>query len=97
MPAESVGVPFCKWERHPCAWDFAVSQVQAIRRFGAACASGRRRADLRSKKGAIIAAMDFVMSRKGSMDRKGAMDFQCNDHLHHYIMATIPLVLDPVH
>ena len=71
------------------------SQMQSIKGFGpfgAACASGRRRADLISRKG----AMDFVMSRKCSMDRKGAMDFQGNDHLHHYNMATIPLVMDPV-
>ena len=70
--------------------------MQAIRGLGAACAtcsaSGRRRANLMSRKG----TMDFVMSRKGSMDKKGAMDFQVNDYLHHYNMATIPLVIDPV-
>ena len=92
MPAESIGVPFCKWERNPCAWDSAVSQIQAIRGLGAACASGRRRADLMSRKG----AMDLVKSRKGSMDRKGAMDFKGNDHLPHYNIATIPLVIYPV-
>ena len=91
MPAESIGVPFCKWERNPCAWDSAVSQMQAIRGLGAVCTSGRRRADLMSRKG----TMDFVMSRKGSMDRKGAMDFQGNDHLHPYNMSTI-LVINPV-
>ena len=31
MPAESGEVPFCKRERYPCAWDPAVSQIQAIR------------------------------------------------------------------
>ena len=77
MQAESIGVPFCKWERNQCAWDTAVSQIQAIR---VECASGLRNANLMSRKG----TMDFVMSRKGSMDRKGAMDFQGNDHLHHY-------------
>ena len=41
-------------------------------------------------------AMDFVMSRKCCMDRKGTMDFQGNDHLHHYDMATIQLVIDSV-
>ena len=83
MPAESIGAPFWKKERNPCAWDSEVSQMQAIRGLGAECASGRRRA---------------VMSRKGSMDRKGAMDFQGNNHLHHYNMvtATIPLEIDPV-
>ena len=38
MPAESIGVLFCKSERNPCAWDSAVSQMQAIRGLGAACA-----------------------------------------------------------
>ena len=90
MLAESIRVPFCTWERNPCALDSAVSQMQAIRGLGAACASGRRRADLMPMKG----AMDVVMSRKGSMDRKGAKDLQGNDH--HHIMATIPLVIEPV-
>ena len=60
MPAESIasGVPFCKRERNPCAWDSAVSQMQDIRLLGAAGASGRGRADLMSRKG----AMDFVLS-----------------------------------
>ena len=51
-PAESIGVPFCKRERNPCEWDSAVSQMQAIRGFGAAFACGRRRADFMSRKGA---------------------------------------------
>ena len=58
VPAESIGVPFCQRERNPCARDSAVSQTQAMRGLGATCASGRRRADLMSSKG----AMDFVPS-----------------------------------
>ena len=66
--------------------------MQAIRGLWAACSSGRKSNDLMSRKG----AMAFVMSRKGSIDRRGTMDFQGNDQLHHYKMATIPLVIDPV-
>ena len=56
MPAQSIGVPFCKRERNPCAWDSACRGLGP--NLGAACARGRRRADLMSRKG----AMDFVPS-----------------------------------
>ena len=37
MQAESIGVLFCKSERNLCAWDSAVSQMQAIRVGGSVC------------------------------------------------------------
>ena len=151
MPAKSIGVPFCKRERNPCAWDSAVSQMKAITAHQGVGGSVSERAEvcllnvlerrhgLRSEHllshlicnnvGCASISQDFhytdadlvpmiIDALQGSdssslgylvhghcmpqgvnliseAHQVVALD-RGNDHLHHYNMATIPVVIDPV-